>query len=75
VAIKACPVCGEPLSARRESWFVDVVIGPDGNLMSATPKAGADDVWRVYCQRGHEMAAARAWLPVASATPPPADPT
>ena len=63
MAISTCPLCGEVLSARRESWFVDVVIGPDGNLVSATPKAGGQDVWRVYCQNGHEMAGPAAWSP------------
>jgi len=59
-------VCEEALSARRESWFVDVVVEPDGTILSATSKGGADDVWRVYCQKGHEMAGPVAWSPRSS---------
>jgi hypothetical protein len=56
VAIDSCPECDAPLHARREVWFTGVSLGGDGSIVSATPRGDMDEVWRVYCTRGHEIA-------------------
>jgi hypothetical protein len=56
VAIDSCPECDAPLHARREVWFTGVALGGDGSIVAATPRGDMDEVWRVYCTRGHEIA-------------------
>ena len=56
MAIDSCPECDAPLHARREVWFTGVALGGDGSIVAATPRGDMDEVWRVYCTRGHEIA-------------------
>ena len=55
MAIDKCPECDAPLHARREVWFTSVSLGGDGSILSATQRGDMDEVWRVYCTRGHEI--------------------
>jgi hypothetical protein len=71
VALDSCPECDAPLHARREVWFTGVALGGDGSILAATPRADMDEVWRVYCTRGHEIAPALVVAPRRLAPRPP----
>jgi len=71
VALDSCPECDAPLHARREVWFTGVSLGGDGSILTATPRGDMDEVWRVYCTRGHEIAPALVVAPRRLAPGPP----
>jgi hypothetical protein len=71
VALDSCPECDAPLHARREVWFTGVSLGGDGSIITATPRSDMDEVWRVYCTRGHEIAPALVVAPRRLAPRPP----
>lgn len=53
--IDICPRCGAGLRGRKETWYTDVALGDDGKLVSARQREDAEEVWRIYCENGHEF--------------------